>query len=127
MSWFEDYELIYSYTDREALEDGVLFDLSLYIPAGSPPRDPNFNRGVDRVTASVFFDYATCDKDRKGACLLENEVNPDYDVSEILKIISIIFKRKPDEGMYIGKYEGKTFWIMPNERGNLTLMYPEDY
>ena len=32
-----------------------------------------------------------------------------------------------DPAEVIGTQERKTFWLIPNENGGITLMFPEDY
>ena len=32
-----------------------------------------------------------------------------------------------DDGWRVGEYDGKKLWLIPNENGGLTLMFPSDY
>ena len=34
---------------------------------------------------------------------------------------------EPDRGWRTGCYRGWNLWLIPNEVGGLTLMFPEDY
>ena len=99
---------IVEYTDRQALEDGVLVAI-----AGEG--------GVNRVTRAVF-DYFT-------APMGESAITgPVTDITPLMEAIEAMLKIKPDEGGWrTGTHEGKTLWLVPNEVGGLTLMFPKDY
>ncbi len=99
--------VIFSYTDEEALADGVL--VGVYAPP------------VNRVTRAVFDHFV---KDM-GA-----PRNPGvlFDTTPVYSAIEAILAFRPDkDGWRTGSYEGKELWLVPNEVGGLTLMFPDDY
>jgi len=98
--------VIFSYTDAEALADGVLVSVD-----ASP---------VNRVTRAVF-DHLAPQLEFRGR-------GPLFDLSSLRGAISAVLALKPDEGGWRrGSYEGKELWLVPNEVEGLTLMFPEDY
>jgi len=99
--------LIFAYTDAEALADGVL------VQVDAAP--------VNRVTRAVFDRYTTL--------LGTSEVTgPVTDIGPLLGVIRWMLAIKADEdGWRSGTYEGKELWLVPNEVRGLTLMFPEDY
>ena len=95
-------EPISVYTDAEAVEDGFL--VSFTGPAG-----------LNRITRAVF-DHFT------------RQMGPGVtDVTPLTSAIEAMLKITPDDGWRVGTYEGKKLWLIPNEVGGLTLMFPEDY
>jgi hypothetical protein len=98
-------EPISVYTDAHALEDGVL------VPVRGEGE-------VNRVTRAVF-DY--CAKPTGDPGLGE------FDLSLLLAAITAILAIMPEDGWRIDTHKGKTLWLIPNEIGGLTLMFPEDY
>jgi hypothetical protein len=103
---------VFSYTDAQALEDGVLVDVSpLSISFAGKP--------VNRVTASVWYTLETayCDNEQIAAVLVE-----------VLRDAKPAEDNCGDEGdMWISYLDGNKVWIMHNEVGGMTIMYPEDY
>jgi hypothetical protein len=100
-------EPISVYSDAQAVDDGVLVAF----------RGPG---GVNRVTRAVF-DHFT---EPMGHSPLTNAVT---NVGPLMDAIRAILKQEPDRGWRTGMYRGKTLWLVPNEVGGLTLMFPEDY
>ena len=99
----ESENVIASYTDRQALEDGVLVAVSAF--------------PVNRVTRAVF--------DRYAKPLMEGVIS---DITPLLKAIRSMLAIEPDSDDWrVGSYEGQTLWLVPNEVSGLTLMFPEDY
>jgi len=41
--------------------------------------------------------------------------------------IRAMLQIKSNDGWRTGDYQGKRLWLIPNELGGLTLMFPEDY
>ena len=104
----EDFEVISTYTDQQAIEDGVL----VAIPGDS---------GVNRITRAVFDHFA----EPMGSSPITGPVT---DIGRVMEAIRAMLKIAPDEaGWRTGDYQGKTLWLVPNEIGGLTLMFPEDY
>jgi hypothetical protein len=95
-------EPISVYTDKQALEDGLL------VAFPGPGR-------VNRITRAVF-DHFT------------REMGPGVtDVTPLTGAIRAILELAPNDGWRTGTYQGKSLWLIPNEIGGLTLMFPEDY
>jgi hypothetical protein len=100
--------VIVEYSDKQALEDGVLVSV------------PGEGK-VNRVTRAVF-DYFT---KPIGSSPVAGEVT---DITPLQDAIRALLKIEPDEGAWrTGTYEGKKLWLIPNEVGGLTLLFPDDY
>ena len=99
--------VISSYTDAEAVEDGVLVawdDLQ-----------------VNRVTRAVFDHFTH----PMGSSPLTGVVT---DITPLRKVILTMLAVEADaDGWRVGADEGKDLWLVPNEVSGLTLMFPEDY
>ncbi len=99
--------VIFSYTDAEALADGSLVSVD-----ASP---------VNRVTRAVFdhFTWPFGHPEIAG---------PLTDITPVRQAIETMLALKPDQdGWRCGSYEGMELWLVPNEVEGLTLMLPEDY
>ena len=104
----EDWEVISEYTDRQAVEDGVLVRVD---GVG----------GVNRVTKAVFDHFAK----RLGSSSI---TGPVIDITPVMDAIRTMAKIAADGGgWHTGTYQGKKLWLVPNEVNGLTLMFPEDY
>jgi hypothetical protein len=104
----ENEPIIVSYTDREAVADGVLV---------SVPGDGR----VNRVTRSVFDHFARPMGD-------SSLTGPVTNISPLMDAIRAMLKIPADEdGWRTGDYQGQKLWLLPNEVGGFTLMYPDDY
>ena len=99
------FKIVYAYTDQDAVEDGVLVPI-----AG--------DGGVNRVTRAVFDEFVTPIGDPRLKVL---------NVTPLMDAIRAMLKIEPDDGWRVGVHEGKTLWLIPNEVGGLTLMFPDDY
>jgi len=100
--------LIACYTDREALEDGVLVAF------------PGEGR-VNRVTRAVFDHFTK----RLGSSPLTGSVT---DITLLQEAIRAMLKVESDEdGWRVGSYQEKELWLVPNEVGGFTLLFPDDY
>lgn len=103
----ENPNIIASYTDEEALEDGVLVAMDA-LP-------------VNRVTRAVFDHFAR----PMGSSPVTGVVT---DITPLRRAIEAMLAVKADEdGWRSGTYAGKELWLVPNEVSGLTLMFPEDY
>jgi len=104
----DDANVIYSYTDRQAVEDGVL------VPVDGEGQ-------VNRVTRAVF-DHFT---ESMGSSAL---TGPVIDITPLKEVIREILRASPDEdGWRKLTWQGKELWLVPNEVRGLTLMFPDDY
>ena len=103
----EAENIIFSYTDAQALEDGVLVAMDA-LP-------------VNRVTRAVFDHFAH----PMGSSPITGVV---IDITLLRRVIQTMLAVKTDEeGWRVDAYEGKPLWLVPNEVNGLTLMFPEDY
>lgn len=106
----EDWEVISTYTDEQAVEDGVLVPL-----AGLGP--------VNRVTRAVFAHFVG-----EAAFKPMPVIEMPKVLEPLMAAIRAMLKIPPDrDGWRTGDYQGKRLWLVPNEVGGLTLMFPEDY
>ena len=106
MRMVEDKEsiIIDEYTDDEAIEDGVL--VPLYLLPGIGP--------VNRVTRAVWVHFL-------------GEKKPKT-LEPLLGAIRAMLALSPDrDGWRTGTYQDKRLWLVPNEVGGSTLMFPDDY
>lgn len=133
-------DVISTYTDQEAVNDGVLVSLG----------------SKDRVTSTVYhFLLARVSKRVPLQWPLEPHAKSAYEVisdpdmrvlmlcTALVRHYGPIAKKVYDDGnlwhAYLdasgsdinairpGTKEGLQLWIMPNELGGLTIMFPEDY
>ena len=100
--------VIVEYSDKQALEDGVLVSV------------PGEGR-VNRVTRAVFDHFTK----PMGSSTATGQV---IDITPLQDAIRAMLKIEPDEDAWrTGTYEGKELWLLPNEVGGFTLLFPEDY
>ncbi|MDG6222602.1 MAG: hypothetical protein IAX21_00860 [Candidatus Bathyarchaeota archaeon] len=149
--FFEQNEVIYTYTSEQAAEDGILFDLDQLVPA--------------KFSSNFFLKYITAGLLSKGywnncckhgvkngeqgktprcqTCTVYlnvekslNCLNPSLNFPNILDFIfqaTQIFKRKPKNDYFIsGKIElpngeHQKIFISQNETGRYSAMLPEEY
>jgi hypothetical protein len=118
-------DLIYEYTSQQALEDGILFDVTRLNP---DLRDGPFNY----VTTSLLaLGYITHDKSNGKPAF--NYIN----ILDLLVQAQQIVKLKSKNGtqpdwFYDGKIElpsgqSQKIFIAQNETGKYTIMLPSDY
>lgn len=100
-------EPIYTYTDEQAVEDGVL------VAIAGPDR-------VNRVTRAVF-DYFT---QPMGSSPVTGPVT---NISPLMDAIRAVLQAEIEDGWRIATYQDRVLWLVPNEVGGHTLMFPEDY
>ena len=104
----EDYNVIVEYTDQQAVEDGVL------VPV-------NGAGGINRVTRAVFDHFAK----PIGSSPV---TGPVIDITPLMQAIKAMVEMPPDaSGWRTGGYQGIKLWLVPNDVGGLTLMFPDDY
>ena len=102
----DNQEVIGSYTDQQALNDGVLVD----IRRGS----------LNRVTRAVFDAFTEPMGDPR-------PIQPVTDVTRLMGVIDTMLRVEPDsEGWRTATVEGKELWMVPNEVNGLTLLFPDD-
>jgi hypothetical protein len=49
------------------------------------------------------------------------------DITPLMAAIDFMLTIAPDDGWRTGEYQGKRLWLIPNEVGGVTVMFPEDY
>jgi hypothetical protein len=99
---------IVEYSDKQALEDGVLVSVS--------------GEGrVNRVTRAVFDHFTEPVRSSPAT----GQVT---DITRLQDAIRALLKVEPDADAWrTGTYEGKELWLIPNEVAGLTLLFPDDY
>jgi hypothetical protein len=102
---FDGAEVISLYTDAQAREDGFLVAVS----------GPD---GVNRVTRPVFDYFVKFIGDPRHQVM---------DITPLMAAIDFMLTIAPDDGWRTGEYQGKRLWLIPNEVGGVTVMFPEDY
>lgn len=100
--FWEDAEIVYSYTDEQAIEDGVIIPVKF----GS----------IIRITRAVFDDY---DKGGFNASAFFSFMN------EADKVLEEQKKARKD-WFYSALIQGRKYFFVENGSG-FTLMKPEDY
>ena len=99
-------DVIFSYTDQQALEDGVLYNVSSLSM-----------HGINRVTNSVYAFLGGFDQ--------SDDLAAQYrDLEDAAKSA---FERSADKELVEFRYRDQRFWMMDNETGARTIMFPEDY
>ncbi len=98
--------VIFSYTDREAIEDGVLYDVSHLT-----------QHGVNRVTNSVYGWLGALEK--------PDDLAKEY--RDLEGAARKAFDAAKDKELVEFQYKSQRFWMMDNETGGRTIMFPEDY
>jgi len=100
--------VIVEYSDKQALEDGVLVSV------------PGEGK-VNRVTRAVFDHFTK----PLGSTPATGQVT---DITRLQDAIRTLLTVKPDgDAWRTGTYEGKDLWLIPNEVAGLTLLFPDDY
>ena len=103
----EPENIIVSYTDAQALEDGVLVEVD--------------DLQVNRVPRAVFDHFTQ----PMGSSPITGVV---IDITPLRGVIQVMLAIEADaDGWRVGVHEGKELWLVPNEVSGLTLMFPEDY
>ena len=100
--FWKDAEVIYKYTDKQAIEDGVI----------SPVK---FEK-ITRITRAVFDDFDKGGFNASGFYSFINEA-----VKELGRQ-----QRRKDDWFYSVQIEGRKYFLVENGAG-FTLMKPEDY
>lgn len=102
---WDDAEVVHEYPDSQAVEDGVLVPWPF---AGS---------SRDRITRAVFYEYARRDEET-GRWFVEPLVH---------LWVRVAGWPADDMGWRTGEDDGTRLWMVPNEIGGHTLMFPSDW
>jgi len=110
-------EVISTYTDKEALADGTLVDVGERVFFGGFP--------VNRITRHLFDDLAPCAEAE--APLFNGDVS--RALASILKTKCTGAQSDPGNTGEVGDIYTipPKLWLVRNEVGGWTAMYPEDY
>jgi hypothetical protein len=109
-NFWEDAQIISTYSDANAIDDGWLKDISHF--------NVIFNgKLINRVTSPTFM-TVNLNEDSAKETLSLIAVNAKFDGHG--EDAWGIFQMK-------NKFESEKFWLIPNEVGGYTLMLPDDY
>jgi len=151
MSFFEQKDVIFTYTSKQAEEDGILFDLDTllsgkihtnfflkYITTGLLSKgywNYSCKNAVRRGEQGKTPRCQTCDtflhSNGKISCLQPTINIPN--LTDLITQATQIFKRKPDDDYFVSgsielpSGERQKIFIAQNETGRYTAMLPEDY
>jgi hypothetical protein len=123
-------DLIYVYTDEQAIEDGILVDLAA-LGCSATCRGLT----VDRMTAHLFFDVIPFLIDADHALGPQPQKIEDLVPGHLKSLRSLLQTKiryasdmaQPGEEPGVIYQAPLNLWLVRNERGNFTLMYPSDY
>ena len=114
--------VIYSYTDENAIEDGVLVDVT-------PSNDPS----VNTLRPKVLMSTALYERLKEVAIKRDVEV---YQVTvplimDAALVVQAGHQKDPNEYLWTkgleGNASGQDVWVAKNGMGGFTLMFPSDY
>ena len=151
MSFFEQEDVIFTYTCEEATEDGILFDLDQLLPGkihknfflkyittgllSKGYQNDQCKHGVKDGEQGKNPRCQTCDtflhSNGKISCLQLTINIPN--LTDLIIQAAQIFKRKPDDDYFVsGSIElpsgqKQKIFIAQNETGRYTAMLPEEY
>lgn len=94
------------FTDSEALENGIIFNIREYS-----------KHGVNRITESVYTWL--------GGFINEEEFPNRY--RELEDAAMEAYYETGDKELVSFQYKGQRFWMMNNEVDGKTIMFPDDY
>jgi len=122
---WDGFEVISTYSDAEALEDGTLVDISGRLDPGSSLNVPNA-----RATVGIFSAFA--ELARRRADIKPEDVDGTARLACQLLYRAIMRKPADEDGWRKteARSDGESIgevWLIPNELGGLTLMLPSDY
>jgi len=111
---FEDKDVIYSYTDQQAINDGVLIPLS----------------DLNRLTNQAYIDL-----NKKYPNYSTNKEFLDFINFELNILLPYAVKKynqggilKTDFNFKVGEFKHtQILWFLPNENKGITIMKPSDY
>jgi len=119
---FEDADVIFQYTEEEAVEDGFLV---------KNPRADVFDK-VAIITNNLWV--AIQDEAKKRSQTTIFGVEPEFVLGCALKVAKEMYEGKKFEGdndkdffVLPKSWGGLVIWCVRNENGKLTMMLPEDY
>lgn len=125
-SFPDDMDYIDVHTTDKAIEDGLLVRLDRLV---SRPYLPVTREGklITIVTRTVFDAFAKPEENKYLIAFDRKRLEPAYGISEVVAAAKAAAQGEEHDGMYLGHYKGRRLYLMPNETGTMTLMFPEDY
>lgn len=122
---WDGFEVISEYGDQQALEDGVLIDISGRL-------DPQSDRTVSGARATVGIFSTFCELARRRGDIKPEDV--DATAATACQLLYRAIMRRPADADGWRKTEARQdgesigeVWLIPNEVGGRTLMLPSDY
>jgi hypothetical protein len=122
---FKDADVVFSYTDGQAVDDGIL--KRFLTPQGRDTRHRITATAYEQLTehhAPAYSQYAEADFMR-------------FYLNELLALVPEavrVYEKniaggilKTDFDFRVTKASGDVLWYIPNEIGGVTMMKPEDY
>lgn len=112
MSMFDDFPVVATYTEEQAIEDGVLVH-------PYPTRFPWL-----LLTIAVYVECERVARERYG-----DEAQYDKVVLPLIMdaVMAVRASREKDPPIVLEHTAAGTIWIFPNAKGGMTIMHPSDY
>ena len=118
---FDDLEPISTYTVDQAIEDGILVEAA---PDQFGPKVLVTRAVFDAVWPAELLDQEIDVDPKDGLTYLQKMI-------PLLQDALMICRANPNDHLWTngleGNVTGRDVWIALNERGGITLMFPEDY
>jgi hypothetical protein len=115
---FDGFEVVSTYTDGQACEDGILVAVAAKDRVSRPVWEYLCSRvPLDNVAPEAI------DAKRHDHALFTSGRMITTNALEARRV----YEQNIGGGIFSLIEQGRKFWIMPNELGGLTLMFPEDY
>lgn len=116
-------DLVFSYTDEEAVDDGIL------IPFTTRRGDTGHRLTTNAYTELSQYHRQHGCADYDDAALLR------FFFNELLPLVGTAHETYRHAGILrtdykfsvINKQQAETLWYLPNEKGGITMMLPSDY
>jgi hypothetical protein len=112
MSMFDDFPVVATYTEDQAIEDGVLVH-------PYPTRFPWL-----LLTIAVHVECERVAKDRYGSADEYSKVVMPLIMDAVMAVRA---SREKDPPIVLEHTAAGTIWIFPNAKGGMTIMLPSDY
>lgn len=150
-SFFEQKDVIFTYTSEQAVEDGILFDIDQLLPGKVHPcfflkyitagllakgyLNDHCKHGVKDGEQGKNSRCASCEifqQSRGNLSCLKPSLNISNITDLIVQAVQIL-KRKPDDDYFVSgtielpSGQKQKIFIAQNETGRYTAMLPEEY
>jgi hypothetical protein len=119
---FDEMKTVYEYTSAQAVEDGILFDVTTL--------SDKWKNGLFNFVTMNLLGKGYIEKDGKSKINIPNILDLLNSCNQIVKKESDNFTRK--DWLYTGMIElpcgdSQKVFIQQNDTGKFTIMLPEDY